>query len=112
MHTFYVPNLEGNAQHIVLSEDQSASIEDIESTADVAMNLTIDPDGCANGSCTSGGLTVTQINVNGATSLEGVSVDKNDPNTVLVTSAGFNSTGKVFRVEGATTGSPTVSTAS
>ncbi|MEZ4916183.1 MAG: hypothetical protein R2836_04270 [Chitinophagales bacterium] len=41
------------------------------------------------------------IPIANGTALEGVSVDKNDPNTVLVTANGFNSSGKVYRVENA-----------
>lgn len=72
------------------------------------IHQTIDPDGCFNTSCTQGGLTVTAIPIPGATTIEGIAVDKNDPNTVLVTSVGFNAVGKVFRVTNATTNAPSV----
>lgn len=68
-------------------------------------------EGCSNLACTSGLLTIRgPISIPSAsgTAIEGVSVDKNDPNIVLVTAAGFGSTGKVFRVENALSGSPTV----
>jgi hypothetical protein len=56
------------------------------------------------------GLTTTTITIPGAgISLQGVSVDRNDPNHVLVVSAGFTSTSpRVWKITGALSGSPTV----
>jgi len=56
------------------------------------------------------GLTTTNITIPGTgVSLEGVSVDRNDPNNVLVVSSGFTSSGnKVWKVTNAVSGSPTV----
>lgn len=68
----------------------------------------LDPNGCFNGVCTQGGLTITRTIIPGAGTIEGVAVDKNDANTVLVTSVGFSASGKVFRVTNALTASPTV----
>lgn len=82
----------------------------VEGLNQVTAGLNVE-NGCSNSSCTSGLLTVRgPINIPSAngTAIEGVSVDKNNPNTVLVTAAGFGSSGKVFRVENALSGSPSV----
>jgi len=68
----------------------------------------LDEDGCYNATCTQGGLTVTQISIPSSFTLEGVAVDKNDANNVLVTAGGFGAIGKVFKVENALSASPTV----
>lgn len=75
------------------------------------IHQSIDPSGCHLSNCTTGGLTVKQVVIplsSSSPGLEGVAVDKNNPNTVLVSQGGFQAAGKVWRVENALSNSPTV----
>lgn len=51
------------------------------------------------------GISLTQINISipGQASLEGISVDRNDPNHILVVSGGYGSANKVWRITNALT---------
>lgn len=73
------------------------------------INNSLPSGGCHSTSCTSGMLDIKVISLPGGISLEGVSVDKNDPNHVLVSSvSSASSDGYVFRVENALSNNPII----
>lgn len=66
------------------------------------IHQTANPNGCFNSSCLPN-LRVQQIAILPSSgTIQGIGVDKNDPNTVLVTLAGFSNSSRVFRLENAT----------
>lgn len=56
------------------------------------------------------GISLTQRNISipGQASLEGISVDRNDPNHILVVSGGYGSANKVWRITNVLSGSPVI----
>lgn len=53
-------------------------------------------------------LTQTNISIPGQANLQGISVDRNDPNHVLVVGGGFGASNKVWRITDALSGNPTI----
>ena len=72
------------------------------------IHQTLDPNGCFNTSCAPN-LNVTLLaTISGSGTIQGIAVDKSNADHVLVTSAGFGTNSKVYRIEDATTNSPNV----
>ena len=99
----YDASRDGDALYTVLGDSRLIIYTGLNS-------INLPPGGCDsenNTPCISGYNTIS-INVGSNLQLEGVAVDKNDPNTVLVTSGGFGSTSHVYRIENALSGAPTI----
>lgn len=74
-----------------------------------SIHQVLDPEGCFNNSCAPGYTAVLIATVPGFGNIQGIAVDKNDANKVLVTSAGFTvNNSRVYRIEDALTGAPTL----
>ena len=72
------------------------------------IHQTLDPTGCFNISCAPA-LNVSLVaTISGVGSIQGIAVDKNNSDNVLVTAAGFSQNGKVYRIENATTNGASV----